>query len=388
MVAYRSARLFRSVRVHFLSIAAGSRLGQGEEKVLRYERDGLVLVTGGAGFIGSNLVAHYLSKGRRVRVFDNLSRAGTEKNLRWLQSLDNPGLETVIGDVRDFAELRRAAADADVVFHLASQVGVTNSLSDPRYDFEVNALGTFNLLEAARQSGRWPAVVFASTNKVYGSMERAGVELGGSGYQYRSLPQGVSEDWPLDFHSPYGCSKGAGDQYVRDYARIYGLPTVVLRQSCIYGPHQWGNEDQGWVTHFALSAMFGVPLTIYGDGNQVRDVLHVDDLVAVYDLAVERIETTRGKVYNIGGGAHNAISLRWLVSFLGRGLDRPVPVGYGEWRPGDQKVYVSDIRRATSDLGWTPGISAWRGIERHLRWLQANRDLFIWIEDRARISIG
>ncbi len=356
--------------------------------MLRDKRDGLVLVTGGAGFIGSNLVAHYLSKGWRVRVFDNLSRAGTEKNLRWLQSLCNPRLEIVVGDVRDFGELRRAAADADVIFHLASQVGVTNSLSDPRYDFEVNTLGTFNLLEAARESGRWPVVLFASTNKVYGSMERAGAELAEGGYRYRSLPLGVSEEWPLDFHSPYGCSKGAADQYVRDYARIYRLPTVVFRQSCIYGPHQLGNEDQGWVTHFAVSAMLGSPLTIFGDGYQVRDVLHVDDLVAVYDLAVERTDVTRGKVYNVGGGLHNAISLRWLVAFLGQELGCPVPVSYGDWRPGDQKVYVSDIRRASADLGWIPGVSARRGIERQLRWLQANRELFTWIEDRERVSIG
>jgi CDP-paratose 2-epimerase len=364
------------------------RLCQGEEKVLLEKTDGLILVTGGAGFIGSNLAAYYLARGRTVRVFDNLSRLGTEKNLGWLQSLGTPRLETVVGDVRDFEELRRAAADADVIFHLASQVGVTSSLTDPRHDFEVNVLGTFNLLEAARESGRRPVVVFSSTNKVYGSMEKVGVELTDDGYRYLSLPMGVSEEWPLDFHSPYGCSKGAADQYVRDYARIYRLPTVVFRQSCVYGPRQLGNEDQGWVTHFAVSAMLGSPLTIYGDGYQVRDVLHVDDLVAAYDLAVERIDVARGKVYNIGGGIHNAISLRWLVAFLDRELGFQPQVGYGDWRPGDQKVYVSDIRRAGGELGWMPTVPVRRGLERQIRWLQANRELFTWIEHRERVSIG
>ena len=248
---------------------------------------GLTLVTGGAGFIGSNLVARYLSRGRRRRLYDNLSRKGTEQNLKWLESLDGGPLEVVIGDIRDYDELRRAAVDADRIFHLASQVAVTTSVTDPRSDFEINALGAFNLLEAARESGRRPFVLFSSTNKVYGGMESAGVEMTGDGYRYRDLPSGVSEEWPLDFHSPYGCSKGAADQYTRDYARIYGLPTVVFRQSCIYGPRQFGNEDQGWVAHFAISAAFGRPITVYGDGFQVRDVLHVDDLVAAFDRAAE-----------------------------------------------------------------------------------------------------
>ncbi|HEX2924300.1 MAG TPA: NAD-dependent epimerase/dehydratase family protein, partial [Chloroflexota bacterium] len=226
---------------------------------MRDKSIGLVLVTGGAGFIGCNLAAHYLSKGWSVRLFDNLSRPGTEKNLSWLKSIGDGRLEVAIADVRDDGELRRAASDADVIFHMASQVGVTTSVSDPRYDFEVNALGTLNMLEAARASGRFPVVVYASTNKVYGSMPTAGVELTDGGYRYSKLPMGVSEEWPLDFHSPYGCSKGAADQYVRDYARIYGLPTVVFRQSCVYGPHQFGNEDQGWVCHFAISALRGLP---------------------------------------------------------------------------------------------------------------------------------
>lgn len=342
------------------------------------KKDGLILVTGGAGFIGSNLVAHYLSRGRNVRVLDNLSRAGTEKNLKWLQSMGSSRLELVVGDVVDHEQLREVARDADVIFHLAAQVAVTTSVDDPRHDFMVNALGAFNLLEAARESGRKPVVVFSSTNKVYGGMESAGVELAESGYRYRDLPHGVSEEWPLDFHSPYGCSKGTADQYVRDYARIYGLPTVVFRQSCIYGPRQFGNEDQGWVAHFVISALFGRPITIYGDGYQVRDVLHVDDLVAAFDLAVENVERVRGRIYNIGGGPDNVISLRWLVELLAERLGRPIEVSFSDWRPGDQRVYVSDIRKANSELGWTPRIGAREGIERLLSWVRENRELFDW----------
>ncbi|MHB1160393.1 MAG: NAD-dependent epimerase/dehydratase family protein [Chloroflexota bacterium] len=333
---------------------------------------GLVLVTGGAGFIGCNLVAHYLSLGATVRVLDNLSRPGSERNLAWLETLGSRRLEIAIGDVRDWDETRRVAADADVIFHLASQVAVTTSVADPRHDFEVNALGTINVLEAARDSGRRPTVLVSSTNKVYGGMETAGVELGPEGYRYRDLPHGVSEEWPLDFHSPYGCSKGAADQYARDYARIYGLPTVVFRQSCIYGPHQFGNEDQGWVAHFALSALAGRPITIFGDGYQVRDVLYVDDLVAAFRLAVETIHSTRGKVYNVGGGPANAISLRWLTRLLSEELHRPNQLSFADWRPGDQRVYVSDIRRVGSDLGWRPRVDARSGVVQLVRWLREN----------------
>lgn len=341
-------------------------------------KGGLILVTGGAGFIGSNLVAHYLSRGRAVRIFDDLSRAGTEKNLDWLKAMGAPRLEVVIGDVRDYAEVRRAAADADVIFHMAAQVAVTTSVVDPRQDFEVNALGTFNVLEAARESGRRPMVLFASTNKVYGGMESAGVDLKESGYVYRDLPFGVSEEWQLDFHSPYGCSKGAADQYVRDYARIYGLPTVVFRQSCIYGQRQFGNEDQGWVAHFVISAEFGRGIIIYGDGHQVRDVLHVDDLVAAFNLAMANMDRVRGRVYNIGGGPGNSISLRWLLRLLEEELQRPVEIGYGDWRPGDQRVYVSDIRKAEAELGWSPRIDARSGIRQLMGWVRENRELFDW----------
>ncbi len=344
--------------------------------MLQKKKNGLILVTGGAGFIGSNLVAHYLSRNRPVRLFDNLSREGTEKNLEWLKSLGSANLEVVRGDVRDYSELRRAAADADVIFHLAAQVAVTTSVVDPRTDFDVNALGTFNLIEAARASGRLPVVIYSSTNKVYGGMETARVEHTEDGYRYGDMPFGVSEEWPLDFHSPYGCSKGAADQYVRDYARIYDLPTVVFRQSCIYGPRQFGNEDQGWVAHFTISAAFGRPITIYGDGYQVRDILHVYDLVRAFELAVDGVDRVRGRVYNMGGGPENVISLHWLVRMLNDELGRPLQVGFGDWRPGDQRVYVSDVRKAGEDLGWVPQIDARKGVRQLLAWIQSNPTLF------------
>jgi len=350
------------------------------------KRDGLILITGGAGFIGSNLVSHYLSLGRRVRLFDNLSRPGAEANLGWLRSSTlSERLEVVIGDVRDCRELRLAAADADVVFHLASQVAVTTSVQDPRYDFEVNALGTLNLLEAARESRRRPTVVFSSSNKVYGCMEGASVELSDGGYRLRDLPHGVPEGWPLDFCSPYGCSKGAADQYVRDYARIYDLPTVVFRQSCIYGPRQFGNEDQGWVAHFAINAVLGCPIVLYGDGHQVRDILHVEDLILAFQRAVERIGVAHGRVYNLGGGPHNAISLRQLVALLEDGLGRRLEVDYGDWRPGDQRVYVSDIRRAADDLLWRPEVSLRRGVLRLLAWVKGHAELIEGVSPRAHI---
>jgi CDP-paratose 2-epimerase len=348
----------------------------GDERRLNDHQPGLTLITGGAGFIGSNLAASYLSRGLHVRVFDNLSRPGTEKNLAWLRSLGSERLEVSLGDVRDEAEVSRAVADADLVIHLASQVAVTTSVVNPRVDFEVNALGTINVLEAARASSRRPVVLLASTNKVYGGMEDLTVERTDEGYRFRDLPMGVSEERPLDFHSPYGCSKGSADQYVRDYARIYGLRTVVFRQSCIYGPRQFGNEDQGWVAHFALSALFGRPITIFGDGHQVRDVLHVDDLIAAFDLAVQNISATSGQIYNIGGGSDNSLSLRSLLSILEDVLGKSVEVGYSDWRPGDQRVYVSDIRRAKAQLSWTPRIGARDGVSHLLGWAQENPELF------------
>src|SRR5216683_121933 len=268
------------------------------------------LVIGGAGFIGSNLVSHLLAAGENVTVFDALLRPGTAHNVAWLQSHPQSSrLRLVKADVRDFKAVQAAVSDVDVIYHLAGQVAVTTSVTDPRTDFDINALGTLNVLEAARLGGRRPPIVITSTNKVYGELEQVAVVEERRRYRFADCPDGISEDQPLDFHSPYGCSKGAADQYVRDYARIYGLPTVVFRMSCIYGPRQFGTEDQGWVAHFIISALTGRPITIYGDGKQVRDVLYVSDLVRAFRLAVSRIDRTAGQVFNIGGGPANTLAV-------------------------------------------------------------------------------
>jgi CDP-paratose 2-epimerase len=334
-----------------------------------------ILVTGGAGFIGTHLVRHFSRRGDQVAVFDNLSRRGSVPNLEWLQR-NVPGLEFIHGDVRDADAVGRAARDREAIFHLAAQVAVTTSVTNPRDDFKINALGTFNVLEAARLSGMNPVVVYSSTNKVYGGMEEAKVVEEADSYRLAELPLGVSESWPLDFHSPYGCSKGAGDQYVRDYARIYGLPTVVFRQSAIYGERQFGVEDQGWLAHFVICATLGRPITIYGDGKQVRDMLYVGDLALAFERAVDQIAAIRGQVFNIGGGPRFTLTV-WaeagpmLEKLSGRKLD----VRYGNWRPGDQRVYVSDIRKAEKLLGWKPEVAPQEGLARLWGWAQENKDL-------------
>jgi CDP-paratose 2-epimerase len=335
------------------------------------------LITGGAGFIGSNLARRLIGEGHRVTVYDNLSRPGADKNAGWLRAECGDGWTLLRADIRDFEALRQAAAGVDVIYHLASQVAVTTSVQDPRLDFEVNALGTFNVLEAARLSDQRPIVLYASTNKVYGGMEDVVVVEGEKSYAYRDYPHGIPESYPLDFHSPYGCSKGAGDQYVRDYARIYGLPTVVFRQSCIYGTRQFGVEDQGWVAWFLIAAVTGQPITIYGDGKQVRDLLWVDDLLDLYDLAVQKIEVAAGQVYNVGGGPGNTLSVwRELGPILAELMGREIPVAWDDWRPGDQPIFVTDIRKAERELGWRPRTSREEGVRRLYEWVAANRALF------------
>jgi CDP-paratose 2-epimerase len=339
---------------------------------------GTILVTGGAGFVGSNLVQSLLHDGHTVTIFDAFSRPGSERNLTWLSSQHRNGhLRYIQGDVRDFEALRAAAQNVDTIYHLAAQVAVTSSVTDPRTDFEVNALGTLNLLESARLSGRQPVVVFTSTNKVYGGMEDVAVVGGETRYEYRDFPYGIPESQPLDFHSPYGCSKGAMDQYVRDYARIYDLPTVVFRMSCIYGPRQFGTEEQGWLAHFMIAAAAGRPITIYGDGKQVRDVLFIDDLVRAFGLAVEKIDVTAGQVYNIGGGPSNALSI-WgeFGEYLTELNGEPIPVRFDRWRPGDQPCYVSDIRKAGRHMGWEPQVNKETGIRRLWEWVSSNERLF------------
>ena len=337
-----------------------------------------ILITGGAGFTGTNFAAAYLEKDCRVTVIDNLSRKGSRENLAYLEQLPRAKHLTVIeGDIRRPDKAFSAAVErADALFHFAAQVAVTTSVTDPRDDFEHNALGTFNMLELVRTSqGKQPAFFFASTNKVYGGMEDIVIEKGDTSYYYRDFPEGIPEDRILDFHSPYGCSKGAADQYVRDYARIYGLRTVVFRQSCIYGYRQFGIEDQGWVAWFIIAAVLGRPITIYGDGMQVRDVLFIDDLIAAYDMAWQQIGVTAGQVFNIGGGAENTMSLLELLGILRTTLSIDLPVAHADWRPGDQPVYVSDIAKAGSVFGWRPNTSCREGVAKLIAWVQANKEM-------------
>ena len=337
-----------------------------------------VLVTGGAGFIGANLADRLIAAGDAVTIFDNLSRRGAGQNLAWLRASYPEDFRFVQGDICDAGAISRAMQGIEVVYHLAAQTAVTTSVTDPRSDFEVNAAGTFNVLEAARLEGDDAILLFASTNKVYGGMEHIEVVEEASRYTYRDLPEGAAESEPLDFHSPYGCSKGAADQYVRDYHRIYGLRTVVFRQSCVYGPRQMGVEDQGWVAWFVIAAVLGKPLTIYGDGKQVRDLLYIDDLVNAYQLATQHIDRTAGQIYNMGGGAANTISV-WteFQPMLAEALGRPVPdPAFGDWRPGDQKVFFCDTSKAARDFGWRPKTGVAEGVKKLGQWVEANRGLF------------
>jgi len=336
-----------------------------------------ILVTGGCGFIGANYVDRLLARGQTAVAFDNFSRRGADKNAAWLREKHGNKFQLIRGDIRDARAIADAARDADAIYHFAAQVAVTTSVTDPRTDFEINALGTFNTLEAARASGRNPIFLFASTNKVYGGMDELVVVEKSTRYEFRDLPGGVPETQPLDFHSPYGCSKGAADQYVRDYQRIYGLRTVVFRQSAIYGYRQFGVEDQGWLAWFIIAAVLGKSITIYGDGKQVRDMLFIDDLMNVYDEALARIDKIAGQVYNIGGGPRNTISV-WteFAPMLENLLGRKIPITRGDWRPGDQKVCVYDISKAKRELNWEPHVDVQTGVEKLYQWVSENKSLF------------
>lgn len=333
-----------------------------------------ILVTGGAGFIGVHTAGFFLEQGEAVTVYDNFSRPGTEENVQWLR--EKEGDFTVVkGDVTDYGSLLEVVSGQDVIVHLAAQVAVTTSVREPRADFEDNALGSFNVLEAARNQVPEAILVFASTNKVYGGMEEVEIVKRDRRYTYRDYPRGIPETMNLDFHSPYGCSKGAADQYFRDYHRIYDLKTVVLRQSCIYGTHQFGIEDQGWVSWFTIAAMLDKPITIFGDGMQVRDVLFVDDLVKSYDRAIDQIEVTAGQIYNIGGGSEYTLSLLELLDILQEKLDKKIDYRFEDWRPGDQPVYISDIRKAKEEMGWEPSVGVRDGTSRMIGWIKENRTL-------------
>ena len=337
-----------------------------------------ILVTGGAGFIGANLADRLAGEGHRVRVYDALTRPGVENNLRWLRDRHRDAIEFIHADIRDTARLAAAAADAQAVFHYAAQVAVTTSLADPVEDFEINIQGTLNLLEALRKRGDGTPLIFASTNKVYGDLTDLDFALEDGAYvpvdaQVRA--HGISEARPLDFHTPYGVSKGAADQYVLDYARSFGVPTCVLRMSCIYGRRQMGTEDQGWVAHFLIRALEGKPITLYGDGHQVRDILDVGDAVEAYVQAWRRIDTVKGRAFNLGGGAANAVSLRQLLAHMAGLIGREVDVRYSDWRAGDQRYFVADTRAAEAALGLGAKLDWREGVAKLARWLSEERRL-------------
>jgi CDP-paratose 2-epimerase len=335
-----------------------------------------VLITGGAGFIGCNAARYFGQRNWQVTVLDNLSRVGTESNLTWLR--DETEFEFAKADVRDTAAVNKVISETkpDAIIHLAAQVAVTTSVTDPRMDFDVNALGTFNLLDAVRRYRPDTPFLFASTNKVYGKIAGATSELRGNRYAYTNRPHGIPESEPLDFLSPYGCSKGAADQYVLDFARIYGIPAASFRQSCIYGPRQFGVEDQGWVAWFAIATLLEKNITIYGDGKQVRDVLHVDDAIRAYEAAIRSPDDIRGQAFNIGGGTEQTLSLLELIDMLEKHYKRKIPLKFDQWRPGDQEVYVSDVRKLEKLLSWKPAIDAKQGVGKLIEWVEQNRSAF------------
>jgi len=335
-----------------------------------------IIITGGCGFIGTNVALFHLKKKHEVVVIDNLSRRGTEVNLSLLKKYKNLKFYKV--DIIDKEKINKIFSqnkDVDIVYHLAAQVAVTTSVLNPYEDFEINALGTINVLEAVRKYTPKTFFIFSSTNKVYGGMENIKIEERNGRYFAADYPNGIDENFNLDFHSPYGCSKGAADQYVRDYSRIYGLDTVVFRQSCIYGPNQFGIEDQGWVAYFCIQAMFDKEITIYGDGKQVRDVLYIDDLIDAYCLSYKNRKKVKGEIFNIGGGPQNQVSISEFIEYIKKKLNKPVRYKFSNWRPGDQKYFVSDNSKLYKYLKWTHKISMQNGVDKLIDWIEKNKHI-------------
>lgn len=349
-----------------------------------------VLIFGGAGFIGSNWARYLLQNtDAKIHIYDNLSRPGVRHNVEELQRIAarSGRLQITVGDVRDSSMVQRAVRTATEVYDFAAQVAVTTSVADPRLDFDVNVSGTFNILEAVRKSGRRPFLLFTSTNKVYGELNSHRLNAGRTRYSYADI-QGIAENQPLDFHSPYGCSKGAADQYVHDYARIYQIPTVVFRMSCIAGPQQFGNEDQGWVAHFLYSALQGSPIVIYGDGRQIRDVLCVEDLLRAFDAVRVNQQNTAGQIYNVGGGPENTVSLLELMEEIQRLTGCKLEYETCPMRPGDQLVYVTDFSKLRRDTGWQPQVNLRETLERMYGWWRRNRELFAAVPALDRVPSG
>ena len=337
-----------------------------------------ILITGIAGFIGVNAGLKFLKNGDKVIGIDDLSRKGTPYNLKLLKSANGGKLNFIKGDICNFNLINRvikANPDIKLILHLAAQVAVTTSVVEPVDDFKTNAVGTLNLLEAMRLNKSRAVMIFSSTNKVYGQMENVKIKEINGRYQYVDLKEGVPEEFLLDFHSPYGCSKGCADQYVRDYGRIYGLKTIVFRQSCVYGINQFGIEDQGWLSHFVIRAVLRRSINIYGDGKQVRDALYIDDLIDAYETAYKKIKKSAGEIYNIGGGAENQISLLESIKIIEEVLKTKIQLKFFPWRTGDQKIFVSDNSKLTGELGWMQKINVRYGITRLILWVQKNKDV-------------
>lgn len=339
-----------------------------------------MLILGGAGFTGINAARYFLARGWSVTIFDNFSRAGTTHNVKWLKRDLPRGAKIIRADIiKNIPILESEVGKHDAILHLAAQVAVMTSIADPVHDFTTNVIGTFNVLEAVRRSKNKPTLIYSSTNKVYGCLPHRPVVEHPQRFKFKHNDLhrfGISEAEQLDFHSPYGCSKGAADKYVKDYARIYGLNTVVFRQSCIYGPYQFGIEDQGWVAWLTIAAHLGRKITLYGNGKQVRDVLYIDDLLALYEAAISNIAVARGKAYNVGGGPENTVSLLELLSRIQEKLGRVIPLSYAPIRAGDQPVFVADIRKATRELGWKPKWSFARGYDALYEWIEAHKEIF------------
>lgn len=345
-----------------------------------------ILVTGGAGFVGSHVAEYYVKHGCDVVVYDNVSRAKllnydtTNVMFNWDYLKSNYEITLIKEDIRDSKQLEKVADEVDVIIHTAAQTAVTTSVIDPRTDFEINALGTFNVLEAARKTGA--AVVYCSTNKVYGdNVNKIEVKEKETRYEFaeKSFEIGVPETFSTDLceHTPYGASKFAADVYVQDYAQRNEIDAAVFRMSCIYGTRQFGVEDQGWVAWFTIATLLEKPITIYGDGKQIRDMLYVTDLVAAFDSFVQNRDNIHHGVYNIGGGVQNTMSLIELLEHLEEITGKHSKISFDDWRPSDQKVYISDISKARKELGWTPKVSASEGVNKLIDWAEKNKSLFL-----------
>ncbi len=337
-----------------------------------------ILITGGAGFIGTNVARSYLEENQPVHIFDNLSRAGVEENILELQRTFPGRVLFTHGDIRDAAEVNNSVATATKIYHFAAQVAVTTSLEHPADDFQTNLAGTVNLLEAVRNSPFRPSVLFTSTNKVYGHLAGVGLIERLTRYEpedSRIARMGAGEEQPLEFLSPYGCSKGSADQYVLDYARSYDIHATVFRMSCIYGPHQLGSEDQGWVAHFLRQALKAEPIRLYGDGKQVRDLLFVGDLVRAMRLAQENIRIATGRAFNMGGGPANSTSLLEVIDELRALTGNDIEIEWGPERVGDQKWYVADTSKIGKLLDWTPSVTVREGLRRLNDWYLTRPEL-------------